>query len=196
MKVGHSRDPRPVASELLDDPRLAQLADWGGRLAASGLSPDTSGNLSCRTGGGFLITRTGVSLATIGRDDWVAVAGVDEDPAGSVVVESRGIYEPSRDSAVHATLYHRLPAATSIFHLHVGNLEELSDRLGVPATSTYHPAGTTESMREIERFLDDHPDARYFVLVAHGIVAWGASVDEAGELVAAHQLAVEQGADP
>lgn len=192
MKVGHHRDDRPLPQDLLDDPRLTSLAAWGKRLAASGLSPDTSGNMSCRTRGGFLVTRTGVPLATIRSDDWVFVSGVNLDPDRLVVVSSRGLHQPSLDAAVHATLYRQRPAATTVFHLHVGLLDELSDRLGVPATGTHYPAGTKESMEEIERFLDDHPETRYFVLVDHGIVAWGESIDETGALVETRQLELEQ----
>ncbi|MDH3470025.1 MAG: class II aldolase/adducin family protein [Acidimicrobiia bacterium] len=193
MKVGHARDDRPLPQELLDDPRLTSLAKWGKRLAESGLSPDASGNMSCRTPGGFLITRTGVPLAAIERDDWVLVSGIDRDSVGSVVVMSRGPHEPSRDAAAHASLYGRRPEAATVFHLHVGLLEELSGRLGVPSTDTHYPAGTKESMEEIERFLDAHLETRYFVLVDHGIIAWGESIDETGALVETYQLEVDQG---
>ncbi len=193
MKVGHRHDDRPVPEELLDDPRLTSLADWGRRLAESGLSPGESGNLSCRIGEGFLITRTGVPLGAVERDDWVLVSGVEDAADGLVVVTSRGPHEPSRDAAVHATLYGRRADATAVFHLHVGRLDDLTDRLGVPATATYYPAGTRESMEEIGRFLEDHADARYFVLVDHGIVAWGGSVDESGSLVEEYQLLLAEG---
>lgn len=190
MKVGHQRDDRSVPASLLDDPRLDNLAAWGRRLAAGGLSPGESGNLSCRTPGGFLITRTGLELGEIERGDWVLVSGIDHDADGLVAVASRGLHEPSRDAAVHATLYRQRPAAAAVFHLHVGRLDQLRGRLRVPSTATYYPAGTRESMEEIARFLDDNPDPRYFVLVEHGIVAWGESVDETGTLVLGHHRAL------
>jgi L-fuculose-phosphate aldolase len=193
MKVGHRRDARPLPGSVLADPRLTSLSAWGERIARAGLSPGESGNMSCRTKEGFLITRTEVPLATIGLDDWVLVSGIDQHEDGPVVVLSRGLNDPSRDAAVHATLYERRPAAEAVFHFHVGHLDVLRDRLGVPATSTYYPAGTRESKDEIERFLDDHPETRYFVLVDHGIVAWGESIDEAGGLVERYQAAVEGG---
>jgi L-fuculose-phosphate aldolase len=193
MKVGHRRDDRPVPEDLLEDPRLAELAEWGKRLAASGLSPQTSGNLSCRNIEGFLITRTGAPLATIGRDDWVLVSDIERDPAGRLEVVSRGSHEPSRDAAVHATLYQRRAEAVTVFHLHPGRLAELCHRLGVPSTATHYPAGTEESLQEIERLLENNPNTRYFVLVDHGIVAWGDTIEATGKLVEAHQLEVEGG---
>lgn len=162
-------------------------------MAGSGLSPGESGNLSCRVADGFLITRTRVALAAIEPEDWVLVSGVNRPPRGEVLVESRGAADPSRDAAVHATVYEQLPGAAAIFHLHVGRLDELQGRLGVPATTTYYQAGTRESMEEIERFLTSHPATRYFVLVDHGIVAWGESIDDTGALVEAHQRALEEG---
>lgn len=192
MNVRHVRDPRPVPPELLADTRLMQLSGWGSRLAAAGLSPGESGNMSCRSGGGFLITRTRVPLAAMTADDWVVVTAVEHLPDGEVVVSSRGPHEPSRDSAVHAAVYAARPEAMTIFHFHVGSLDVLTGRLGVPATTTYHPAGTTESMEEIERFLRAHDAIGYFVLVDHGIVAFGSSIEDTGALVEAHQRAVER----
>lgn len=165
---------------------------WGAELASSGMSPGESGNLSCRTAEGFLITRTGVPLATITKEDWVLVTGIEHDAEGPIV-SSRGLHEPSRDASVHAVLYQRRPNATAVFHLHVGHLDELQDRLEVPATDVYYPAGTLESKQEIERFLDQHPGTRYFVLIDHGIVAWGESVDETAALVDRHQAALTEG---
>ncbi len=131
-------------------------------------------------------------LAAIKMDDWVLVTEVRRLSDGEVVVNSIGPYEPSRDSAVHAAVYTARPDATTVFHFHVGSLDVLTKRLGVPATSTYYPAGTYESMEEIERFLSDHHAISYFVLIDHGIVAIGDSIDETGALVEAHQRAVEQ----
>lgn len=192
MKVRHDRDSRPIPHGLLADTRLAELSAWGGRLAAAGLSPGESGNMSCRSGDGFLITRTGVPLAAIRTDDWVLVTEVRRLAHGEVVVNSIGPHEPSRDSAVHAAVYTARPDATTVFHFHVGSLEVLTSRLGVPATSAYYPAGTTESMEEIERFLSYHHAIGYFVLIDHGIVAMGDSIDDTGALIEAHQRAVER----
>lgn len=192
MRVDHRRNPAALPPELLDEPSVAHLQEWGSRLAAEGLSPGESGNLSCRTPGGFLITRTQVALGGIARSDWVLVTGIEHVPDGRVVVESRGLHEPSRDAAVHAVLYRLRPAADVVFHLHVGRLDELH-RLGVPSTTTYYPAGTRESMEEIERFLVTHPGTGYFILIDHGIVALGESADETGALVESYQQALGGG---
>lgn len=186
MRVAHRRDPEPVPAALLADPRLEALAGWGRRLAAAGLSPGASGNMSCRVEAGFVITRTEVELADIRVDDWVLVRALERRGEGTPVVASRGPHPPSRDAAVHAAVYRRHPGAETVFHFHVGRLDELHERLGVPRTAHHHPAGTVESMEEIERFFDFEPAARYFILLDHGIVAWGESIAATGELVEDH----------
>lgn len=191
MKVEHRRERTALPAHLASDARLGELARWGARIAGAGLSPGESGNLSCRVSTGFLITRTGVALASIAADDWVHVTDVAHDDTGAVVVTSRGLHEPSMDSAVHAAIYAKRLEATTILHFHVGHLDVLTGRLQVPATTTYYPAGTTESTHEIQRFLGGHEGIGYFVLVDHGIVAVGSSIDATGDLVESYQRRVE-----
>jgi ribulose-5-phosphate 4-epimerase/fuculose-1-phosphate aldolase len=185
MRVTHSRTESSLPAGVQADSRIARLCGWGARLAELGLSPGESGNMSFRVDEGFLVSRTTAPLAELGPDDWVLVTGVDRLDKGGLVVNSIGEHDPSRDSAVHAAVYGAKPDAEAVFHFHVGNLEVLT-RLDVPATKQWHSAGTTESMEEIERFLTTNPDTRYFVLVEHGTVAVGDSVDEAGALVEQH----------
>jgi L-fuculose-phosphate aldolase len=183
VKVENRRLSPTLSPAVASDPRLVRLAEWGARLASAGLSPGASGNLSCRTPDGFVISGTEVPLGQIALDDWVEVTGVTPSPAGGLIVESHGALIPSRDAAVHAALYGRRARATTVFHLHVGNLDALRRELLIPATERFFAAGTTESVAEIERFVDGHPDARYFILIDHGIVAWGDDIDQVGALV-------------
>ena len=76
----------------------------------SGLSPGTSGNLSVRVPGGFLITPTGVSYGAM-------------DPADTVFLTSRGDptgdrLEPSSEWRLHTAIYADRPDAGAIVHLH------------------------------------------------------------------------------
>jgi ribulose-5-phosphate 4-epimerase/fuculose-1-phosphate aldolase len=183
VDVTHRRTIEPLSPELGGDSRLVELAAWGRRLAALGVSPGTSGNMSCRTEKGFLITATGTPLGEIRPEHWVEVTEVTPLPSGGLEVGSHGLFEPSKDSSVHLATYRRLPRATTVFHLHPSYLDVLTDQLGVPSTATYYPAGTVESVREIERFLDSATAVDYFVLIDHGIVSVGSTADEAGERV-------------
>ena len=188
MELTQRRTPTSLPAAVLDDARLVELAGWGARLSDLGISPAASGNLSCRAGDGFLITGTGVPLGAIHGDDWVHITGVEPWDDGGLVVVSQGPVEPSRDAGVHAAVYRRLPEAMTVFHLHPDYLDTLSVDLGVPTTSTHQQAGTVESVREIERWID--PSTGYLVIVDHGIVAWADTVDTAGDLVERyHRLA-------
>jgi ribulose-5-phosphate 4-epimerase/fuculose-1-phosphate aldolase len=189
VEVTHQREVGPLPEAIRSDRRLHALAGWGHRLARLGISPGASGNLSCRSDDGFIITGTGVPLNQIGAEDWVEVTDVGPLPDGGLRVDSRGPCEPSKDASVHAAFYGQ-PGAAAVFHLHPDYLDVLSDDLAVPTTAAHYPAGTTESLEEIERFLTDHPDAAYLVLVDHGIVSWGRAIDEAGKAVVRYHDAV------
>jgi ribulose-5-phosphate 4-epimerase/fuculose-1-phosphate aldolase len=169
--------------EAIDDERLLQLSGWGKRLSDLGIAPGASGNLSMRVDDGFLITRTEVELGSIEPDDWVLVTRLDRRDDGTLEVTFYGDHPPSRDSFVHGTVYARVPTADAVFHLHDRGILAKAGRLGVPSTDHYYPAGTSESVAEIERLLVRFPTVDYFVLVEHGIVAWASDIEAAGDLV-------------
>lgn len=182
-----------MAPEARADPRLPRLGVWGEKFAQMGISPGASGNLSVRTDDGYLISRTGVELGAIESADWVEVVGMTTEDDGTLAVEYRGEHVPSRDAFVHGTVYARQPEARAVFHLHDSSVLGAAGPLGIPATNAYYPAGTPNSVHEIEGFLDRNPEIRYFVLVEHGIVAWGDDLDAVGELVVAqHRAAAER----
>jgi len=172
-----------IPAHILADPRLSALADWGARLATLGISPGQSGNLSVRSGDGFVITRTEVELAAIRPADWVQVVGLDRLDDGDLQVTYLGDHVPSRDAFVHGTVYQHAPGAGAVFHLHDQLVLDRAGSLGLPGTEHHHPAGTPGSVREIEQFLGEHHGVDYFTLVDHGIVALGVDVDVAGWLV-------------
>ena len=189
----HAERCGSLAPGLLDDPRLSRLSAWGERFERLGISPGASGNLSVRSSLGFIISRTEVELARIGHDDWVEVTGIVRQDDGSLSVEYNGDHVPSRDAFVHGTVYSREPRAQAIFHLHDQSMLAAAGRLGIPGTEEFFPAGTDGSVGEIERFLDRHPEAQYFVLVEHGIVAWAENLESVGELVEAKHLSAMEG---
>ncbi|MFE6483166.1 class II aldolase/adducin family protein [Streptomyces sp. NPDC057757] len=85
------------------------LAAAGAHLAALGLSPGSSGNLSIREGSRVLITPTGTDLAAI-------------DPDGLAVLDLDGTHRdgprPSKEFPLHTAFYRRDPAARAVIHLH------------------------------------------------------------------------------
>jgi len=81
----------------------------GRTLFAQGLSPGTSGNISVRTDGGWLMTPTGSSLGTL-------------DPARLTRLDSDGRHvdgdAPTKEIWLHLAMYAERPEAQAIVHLH------------------------------------------------------------------------------
>lgn len=161
------------------------------RLAAAGLSPGGSGNVSVRSGATVLITPTGSALARV-RPEELAACALDGGgtPGGAA---------PSKELPLHLAVYAAAPAATAVVHLHSAAATALAclppDEAGHAALPAYTPYRV---MR-----LGDVPVAAYarpgsaaladgvrslaagapvLLLAAHGPVTWGGSVDAAADL--------------
>lgn len=80
------------------------------RLAAGGLCPGRSGNVSQRTARGLLITPTGIAPEQLHPDGLVEI-----DHAGQVLA---GTLLPSSEWPMHAAVYAARPDAASIVHCH------------------------------------------------------------------------------
>jgi ribulose-5-phosphate 4-epimerase/fuculose-1-phosphate aldolase len=86
-----------------------QLVEVGRMLYGRGLSPGTSGNLSVRSGDGFLMTPTNSSLGAL-------------DPARLSVLDGDGRHvdgdPPTKEVWLHLAMYAERPEANAIVHLH------------------------------------------------------------------------------
>ncbi|MFE4455388.1 class II aldolase/adducin family protein [Streptomyces sp. NPDC056796] len=117
----------------MSDPRT-DLAAAGARLAALGLSPGSSGNLSVRAGDHILITPTGADLAEV-------------DPGGLSVLALDGTHldgpRPSKEFPLHSAFYRRDAGTRAVVHLHARNstavscLPPWSPRSAVPPLTPY-----------------------------------------------------------
>lgn len=129
----------------MSDPRT-ELAAAGARLAALGLSPGSSGNLSVRIDDRVLITPTGADLAEV-------------DPDGLSVLALDGTHldgpRPSKEFPLHGAFYRRDDATRAVVHLHARNatavscLPPWSARSAVPPLTPYFVmrVGQTPSSR-------------------------------------------------
>ncbi|MDF6022710.1 class II aldolase/adducin family protein [Streptomyces sp. JH34] len=100
----------------MSDPRT-ELAAAGARLAALGLSPGSSGNLSVRVDDRILITPTGADLAEVDPDR-LSVLGLD----GTHLDGPR----PSKEFPLHGAFYRRDAATRAVVHLHARNATAVS----------------------------------------------------------------------
>lgn len=97
-------------SEPATDPRTGVIAT-AQALDAAGLMPNKSGNVSCRSPGGFLITASGVPYADL------TPADVVELPLDAAAEPGRGP-RPSSEWRMHAAIYAARPDAAAIVHTH------------------------------------------------------------------------------
>jgi len=165
---------------------MADLIAAGARLAASGISPGTSGNLSARDGDRVLMTGTGTDLGRLRPED---IATLDAD--GTLVAGPT----PSKEVAMHLAMYGRDDALRATVHVHspqataLSCLRPWSDGSAVPPITPYFimRVGQTPCIPyrapgspDLGTLIADHPLRFRAVLLAnHGLVASGTDLDDA-----------------
>lgn len=165
-----------------DDERINRLIYWAKRFDQLGLAPKSAGNLSFRTGKGFVITATGVALRAAEKGNLVEVLKVEIEPA-QIVLYVKGTANPSKESVLHSGIYDSRPRINAVFHIHDESVIGLTDELKLPCTQGEQPRGSYELAKEVDRVLGLTEDARYLVVRNHGIVSMGETLEEAGRLV-------------
>jgi L-fuculose-phosphate aldolase len=157
-------------------------------LDAAGLVPNKSGNVSCRSANGFLITPAGVPYR-----DLVPADIVESSLAGSAAAHAR---RPSSEWRMHAAIYADRPDAAAIVHTHSPKATALACAgLGIPPfhymialaggeirCAPYATFGTAELAATAVQALDGR---RATLLANHGVIAIGGSLKEA------HAVALE-----
>jgi len=157
-------------------------------LDAAGLVPNKSGNVSCRSSGGFLITPSGKPYRDLKPGDLVELPVHGEPPASG--------HRPSSEWRMHAEIYAARPDAAAIVHTHSPRATALACAgRGIPPfhymialaggdvrCMPYATFGTTELAGTAVRGLEGR---RATLLGNHGVIAIGGSLDEA------HAVAVE-----
>jgi 3-dehydro-4-phosphotetronate decarboxylase len=111
-----------------------ELVAAGAKLAALGLSPGSSGNLSIRVGDTIVMSPTGSDLAALDAD---ALSVLDFD---GVLLDGP---KASKEFPFHRALYRRDPSCRAIVHLHsraaaaVSCLPAWSEHSAVPPLTPY-----------------------------------------------------------
>ncbi len=175
-------------------PQRRALADSVRWLVRRGLLAGTSGNVSCRTPGGLLITPTGIAWDDVPASAMVPLDGNDREDRDD---RHRGRLLPSSEWRLHRDLYASRPDIGAIVHTHSTFATALAClRRPVPAfhymvakaggadvrCARYATYGTAELSRNAARALRAR---RACLLANHGLVAVGA------DLAVARQLAEE-----
>ena len=171
-----------VSNHVPDDRKKDLLIEWGKRFARLGLAPRSMGNLSFRTGKGFVVTATGVALRMVNKGNLVEVVRVGKEQDLSVIYVN-GTVVPSRESLLHREIYRARPEINVVFHLHDQLVVEHADKLNLPCTTGEQSPGSDELAREVSCLLGIMGSDRYLVIRDHGIISLGETLEEAGRLV-------------
>jgi L-fuculose-phosphate aldolase len=161
-------------------------------MSRSGLSPNRSGNVSCRFADGMLITPSGLAYEDIGPKDIVFVAG-----DGSVPGKQRN---PSSEWHFHLAAYRARPDMSAVVHTHSLHAVVLAcARRPIPAFTymvavaggtdipvvPYATFGTPELAEHVASGLANRNAC---LMAHHGAIALGATLPQALEL--AHEVEV------
>jgi ribulose-5-phosphate 4-epimerase/fuculose-1-phosphate aldolase len=163
-----------------------QMVSFGLSIYSRGLTFGSTGNLSVRTDGGWLMTPTGASLGTL-------------DPARLTRLDEHGSHidgdAPTKESVLHLAMYRQRPNARAIVHLHsthsvaVSCLANVDHHDVLPPLTAYYimrvgrlplipyfPPGDIDLAKAVEEMSGEH----HAVLLAnHGPVVAGTSLADA-----------------
>lgn len=100
------------------------------------------------------------------------------------IVNSEGPMKPSSESLTHAAIYLGNQEINAVFHGHDTHLWNEMINHNYLSTATSIPYGTIEMAIAVQQLTYDKPSG-LFVMKGHqdGIVSWGRSADEAGDLL-------------
>lgn len=159
-------------------------------LFARGLSPGTSGNVSARVEGGFLMTPTGSSFGAL-------------DPARLSRLDDEGRHldgdPPTKESFLHLAIYGERPDAQAIVHLHsthavaVACLDDADPDDVLPALTPYYamrvgrlplvPYARPGDPALVEAVRLRARESGALLLANHGPIVAGASLDAAASAI-------------
>lgn len=165
-----------------NDGRITQLANWGRRFYSSGLVKGIEGNLSFRTRLGFIVSGTSIALDALTPDTVVEVTGVVYG-LNKTSVYVKGQVIPSREVILHSQIYEYCNDINAIFHVHDPSIMNKAEKLGIPVTVSEQEAGSQALAQEAVNLLKINKNVKYFVLKNHGVIALGATMDEAGKAI-------------
>jgi ribulose-5-phosphate 4-epimerase/fuculose-1-phosphate aldolase len=165
---------------LPEEKKIEELKQWCNQFNKNNLTPDvdgqSSGNLSCRTEDGFLITASGLKTKKeLTKDSFVFVDNYDLYN-NTFYVE--GKYEPSSESIIHFLIYNTRGDIGAIFHGHNDSIVKNAEKLKIPITEEEQEPGTIEMANEVLSIIGNND---FVVIKNHGFISLGKTMKEAGE---------------
>jgi L-fuculose-phosphate aldolase len=169
-----------VSDKIPCDAKIVELKEWSEKFQKNGLTPEFegnyTGNLSFRSGEGFIITASGLkSKENLADDCFVYVQAYDEQ-TNTFIVE--GKKKPSSESIMHHVIYMNNKEAKAVFHGHNDLIVKYAEKLKLPITRKEYESGTIELAKEVLKVIGDK---KVIVLKNHGFVSFGTTMKEAGE---------------
>jgi ribulose-5-phosphate 4-epimerase/fuculose-1-phosphate aldolase len=166
------------------------LCRLGRSLFERGLTHGSTGNLSLRSGDGFLLTPTGTSLGAL-------------DPARLAQLDAAGRHvagdAPTKEALVHLAMYRRRPGDAAVVHLHstysvaVSVLADVDARDVLPPLTAYYAMrvgqlplvpyaapGDPALADAVARFAAQH---HALLLANHGPLVSGTSLQAAADAI-------------
>ena len=160
--------------------RVKELIVWYRKFNELGLTPrhtaGSLGNLSFRSGDGFIITAAGKGMGEIVINDLVKVKTCD---VSRNEIEAVGLVGPSSESFLHWFIYRSRKDVNAIFHGHSKVILEIADELNLIKTMREKPYGSIGLAEEVLKVLNKN---NYIVIKNHGFLSLGKSIKEAGNL--------------
>ena len=146
------------------------------------------GNISARCAeGGFYISGTATGRFSVLEEKHFALVNSWSYKQNSL--QCTGMINASAESLSHAAIYETLPQTGAVIHVHHKGMWDKYIN-SKPATSTEVSYGSPEMALEIQQVIqkiDSHKE-NFLVMGGHeeGIITWGNTLDEAGEIILKH----------
>ena len=169
-----------VGKKIVKSAEASSIVSLSKKLRGLGFLHGIPGNFSRRTMQGFAITAGGVAKDKITEEDVVEVLDYDEKEN---TIYATGLKEPSSEARMHWMIYKRFPEVNAILHVHDQTIldnETKAKEAGAVYTKREFPYGTIELAKQA---VDALSKWDYIVMINHGPVAVGSSLDSALELV-------------
>lgn len=172
----HSNSIQLSTNSAIPELQLLEMKLIGEQLYSEGVLPDveggTYGNLSIRSNNQFFITGRNVHKGNLNADivcrieDCVAV----EEESVYSYVKYHGNVKPSIDTAIHSSIYKKIPKAKAILHVHT---DDLYSR---PLSNYNYPCGTMEERDSIVSIMDQTQPI--IQMKKHGVIITGETLYE------------------